>query len=415
MIRLGFTIALSHLLTRRRQTLVSLLGVMLGVAFFLAVSSLMQGSDNDFIKRLVDNSPHVTVYDEFRTVRPQPAVLSFPDAVVEIRSVKPRTEVRGIRQYKEKLALIADIPRVRVAPVLVGQAIVTFTGKDLGATINGVVPDLMTNVSTIEEHFVAGSLETLASNPSGIVIGTGLADKFGVRMGKNLTVTSPVGVVRSMKIVGLFRTGNAAYDDGQAFVLLKRSQELLNRPNVANRLILKLEDPDLSPSVASAVEAAIGYKSQSWQEASQDLMSLLKVRRIMMYSVVAAILIVASFGIYNVISTVVLEKTRDIAIMKSIGFHARDVLLIFLIEGATVGIAGSLLGTGLGFAMMLGLSRVEVKTPFNTEPTTLPLDWGLFPVALGIGFAMASSLVAAFLPARKGASVHPVDILRGAA
>jgi lipoprotein-releasing system permease protein len=111
----------------------------------------------------------------------------------------------------------------------------------------------------------------------------------------------------------------------------------------------------------------------------------------------------------------VLEKTRDIAIMKSIGFHARDVLLIFLIEGATVGIAGSLFGTGLGFAMMLGLSRVEVKSPFNTEPTALPLDWGLFPVALGIGFAMASSLAAAFLPARKGAGVHPVDILRGAA
>jgi len=415
MTRLAFAIAMSHLLSRRRQTLVSLLGVTLGVAFFLAVSSLMQGSDNDFIKRLVDNSPHVTVYDEFRQVRPQPAHLLFPEAVVEIRSVKPRTEVRGIRQYKEKLALIADFAGVRVAPVLVGQAIVTFAGKDLGATINGVVPDLMLRVSTIDEHFVAGSLETLASNPSGIVIGTGLADKFGVRMGKNLTVTSPVGVVRTMKIVGLFRTGNAAYDDGQAFVLLKRSQELLNRPNIANRLILKLEDPDLSPSVASAVETAVGYKSQSWQEASQDLMSLLKVRRIMMYSVVGAILIVASFGIYNVISTVVLEKTRDIAIMKSIGFHARDVLVIFLIEGATVGIAGSLFGTGLGFAMMLGLSRVEVKTPFNTEPTSLPLDWGLFPVALGIGFAMAASLAAAFLPARKGASVHPVDILRGAA
>ena len=98
MIRLAFTIAMSHLLSRRRQTLVSLLGVTLGVAFFLAVSSLMQGSDNDFIKRLVDNSPHVTVYDEFRHVRPQPAHLLFPEAAVEIRSVKPRTEVRGIRQ-----------------------------------------------------------------------------------------------------------------------------------------------------------------------------------------------------------------------------------------------------------------------------------------------------------------------------
>jgi lipoprotein-releasing system permease protein len=413
--KLALSIALSHLLSRRRQTLVSLLGVTLGVAFFLAVSSLMQGSDNDFIKRLVDNSPHVTVYDEFREPRPQPVLQAFPDALIEIRSVKPRTEVRGIRQYKEKLAFITTIPHVRVAPALVGQAIITFAGKDLGATINGVVPDLMKHVSTIEEHLIAGSLDTLATNPDGIVLGTGLADKFRIGMGKNVTVTSPVGAVRSMKVVGLFRTGNAAYDEGQVFVLLKRSQNLLNRPNIANRFIMQLDNPDDSPEAAKIVEAGVGYKSQSWQEANQDLISLLNVRRVITYSIVAALLIVASFGIYNVISTVVLEKTRDIAIMKSMGFHARNILFIFLIEGAIVGVIGSLLGTALGFFMMAALSRVEIKTPFNTEPTPIPLDWGWTPVALGIGFAMASSLAAAFLPARKGARVHPVDILRGAA
>jgi lipoprotein-releasing system permease protein len=413
--KLALSIALSHLLSRRRQTLVSLLGVTLGVAFFLAVSALMQGSDNDFIKRLVDNSPHVTVYDEFREPRPQPALLAFPDALAEIRSVKPRTEVRGIRQYKEKLIFIAAIPHVRAAPVLVGQAIITFAGKDLGATINGIIPDLMKNVSTIEEHLIAGSLDTLATNPDGIVLGTGLADKFRIGMGKNVTVTSPVGAVRTMKVVGLFRTGNAAYDEGQVFVLLKRSQNLLNRPNIANRFILQLDNPNDSPEAAKIVEAGVGYKSQSWQEANQDLISLLKVRKVIMYSVVGAILIVASFGIYNVISTVVLEKTRDIAIMKSMGFHARNILFIFLIEGAIVGVLGSVLGTTLGFSMMAALSRVEVKTPFNTEPTPLPLDWGWTPVALGIGFAMASALMAAYLPARKGARVHPVDILRGAA
>jgi len=413
--KLSLSIALSHLFSHRRQTLVSLLGITLGVAFFLATSSLMQGSDADFIKRLVDNSPHVTVYDEYREPRPQPARLAYPEALVEIRSVKPRTEVRGIRQYKEKLAFISAIPHVRVAPVLTGQVIVTFAGKDLGATINGVIPDLMKNVSTIEEHFIAGSLDSLATNPDGIVLGSGLVEKFRVGMGKNVTVTSPVGVVRTMKIVGLFRTGNAAYDEGQAFVLPKRSQNLLNRPNIANRLILQLDDPDNSPKVAQIVETAVGYKAQSWQEASQDLMSLLKVRRIIMYSVVGAILIVASFGIYNVISTVVLEKTRDIAIMKSVGFHARDILFIFLIEGAFVGVIGSIIGTALGLSMMEGLSRVQIKTPFNTEPTPIPLDWGYSPIALGIGFAMASSLAAAYLPARKGARVHPVDILRGAA
>lgn len=412
---LAVSIALSHLLSHRRQTLVSLLGITLGVAFFLATSSLMQGSDADFIKRLVDNSPHVTVYDEYREPRLQPVLQVYPHALVELRSVKPRTEVRGIRQYKEKLAFISTIPHVRVAPVLMGQVIITFAGKDLGATINGVIPDLMRNVSTIEEHFVEGSLETLATNPDGIVLGTGLAEKFRVGMGKNVTITSPVGVVRTMKIVGLFRTGNAAYDEGQAFVLLKRSQNLLNRPNIANRFILQLDDPNRAPEVAKVVEAAVGYKSQSWQEANEDIMSLLKVRRIIMYSVVGAILIVASFGIYNVISTVVLEKTRDIAIMKSMGFHARNILSIFLIEGAIAGVTGSVLGTALGLVMMWALSRIEIKTPFNTEPTYIPLDWGWSPIALGIGFAMASAIVAAYLPARKGAGVHPVDILRGAA
>jgi lipoprotein-releasing system permease protein len=222
--RLSLTIAISHLLSRRRQTVVSLMGTALGVAFFLAVSGLMRGSEDDFIKRLVDNSPHVTVYDEYRHPRSQPAAEAYPDALVEIRALKPRTEVRGIRQYKEKLEFIASMPRLRVAPVLSGQAIITFAGKDLGAVLNGIVPEMTKNVSTIDEHFISGSLEQLSINPDGIIIGTGMADKFRVRMGQNLTVASPVGAVRTMKIVGLFRTGNAVYDEGQTFMALKRAQ-----------------------------------------------------------------------------------------------------------------------------------------------------------------------------------------------
>src|SRR5271166_2790545 len=168
---LPLSIALSHLFSHKRQTLVSLTGIALGAAFFLAVTSLLQGEDADFMKRLVDNSPHVTVYDEYREPRLQPALQAYPGALVEIRSVKPRVEVRGIRQYKEKLAFIAALPHVRVAPALLGQAIVSFAGKDLGATVNGVIPELMKSVSTIEEHFVAGSLDTLAANPDGIVLG----------------------------------------------------------------------------------------------------------------------------------------------------------------------------------------------------------------------------------------------------
>ena len=413
--KLALSIALSHLLSRRRQTVVSLLGIVLGVAFFLAVSAMMKGSEDDFIRRLVDNSPHVTVYDEYRNPQAQPAARRFAGGAVEIEGVKPRTEVRGIRQYKQKMAFIAGLPGVRVAPALAGQAILTFAGKDIGASLTGAVPDLMKNVSTIEQYFISGSLDSLSANPNGIIIGAGLADKFRVHMGNNLTVTSPAGVVRTMKIVGLFRTGNAMYDDAQTFVLLSRAQSLFDRPNAANRFIIKLADPNAATDVARVIEGNIGYKSQSWQEASQDIMNLLKIRNTIMYSVVAAILVVASFGIYNVISTVVLEKTRDIAILKSMGFHARDIRLIFLIEGAILGFFGSIAGSALGLLLMHGLEQITFKTPFNTDQTHLPLYWGWEPVVLGAAFAMGSALMAAWLPARKGGRVQPVDILRGAA
>ena len=133
-----------------------------------------------------------------------------------------------------------------------------------------------------------------------------------------------------------------------------------------------------------------------------------------MYSVVSAILLVASFGIYNVISTVVLEKTKDIAILKSIGFDASDIERIFLIEGTLLGLFGSLLGTTLGLSLMYGLSRISFKSPFYTAEAYMPVYWGMDQLLLAIAFAMLSALFAAWLPARKGGRVRPVDILRGA-
>jgi lipoprotein-releasing system permease protein len=142
---------------------------------------------------------------------------------------------------------------------------------------------------------------------------------------------------------------------------------------------------------------------------------VLVVRNIIMYSVVSAILLVASFGIYNTLSTIVLEKTRDIAILKSMGFHARDVRLIFLFEGVIIGVIGSLFGLALGAAFMHGLSLVQIKPPGVSEKVFLPIWWGAQQFALATAFAMTSCILAAWLPARRAGRVHPVEILRGAA
>lgn len=408
-------VAVTHLTSRKRQTLVSLTGVILGVAFFLAVSSLMRGSERDFIARLIDNSPHITISDEYRSPSHQPAAIAWADGAVQISNVKPQTETRGIRGYRRKLEFVESIPGVKAAPVLVGSAVLVFAGREEGVTLSGVIPAKMKEVSTIEDKFVEGSLDTLAANPNGIVIGQGLAQKFNLRVGSTVSVVSPNGSNRAMKVVGIFRTGNAGYDESQTFALLKRVQVLLDRPNRVNRVVIQLDDAYRAKDVADQIEQVVGYKSVSWIEATEDILSVLTVRNIIMYSVVSAILVVASFGIYNTISTIVMEKTRDIAIMKSMGFHARDVRRIFLYEGMIVGVLGSLAGLAVGSMLMKVLEQVALKPPGVNDVIHLPVWWGLDQFVLAAAFAMVSCLAAAYLPARKAGRVHPVDILRGAA
>jgi lipoprotein-releasing system permease protein len=413
-VTLRLDVAIAHLTSRRRQTAVSLSGVVLGVAFFLAVSSLMRGSEKDFLSRLVDNSAHVTVYDEYRFARAQPAALRWAGGAIEVHNVKPQTETRGIRGYRQKLESVEALPGLRVAPVLVGSAAISFAGRQEGITLSGVVPDSLKGVSTIDEKIVEGSLDALAANPNGIVVGKGLVDKFNLGLGRTIGVATPESPARPMKIVGVFRTGVSAYDETQTFVLLKRAQVMLERPNRVNRFIVQLDDAYSARDVAARIERDIGYKAVSWQEASEDLVSVLEIRNLIMYSVVSAILVVASFGIYNTLSTIVMEKTRDIAIMKSMGFHARDVRAIFLLEGLIVGVLGSVAGVLFGLALMKGLTGIAIKPPGASEVIYLPVWWGVEQYVMATAFALASCLFAAYLPARRAGRVHPVDILRGA-
>jgi lipoprotein-releasing system permease protein len=406
-------IALRHLLTRRRQSLVSTMGIVLGVAFFLAIASLMQGSETDFITRLVDSAPHITIADEFRNPHPQPAELMYPAGAVEIRNVRPATETRGLRGYERILEIVRAIPGARASPVLTGQALVSAAGRDVSVTLNGMIPEEIRDVSTISDDMVEGGIDALGANVDGIVIGTELADKLSLGMGQNVTLSTPNGQVHAFTVVGLFRTGRTDYDASQAFVNLKRVQALLDRANRVNTIIVKLSDPYTARALATEIEADVGYKSVSWQEATEDLMSTLTIRNIIMYTVVSAVLVVAAFGIYNVISTVVMEKRRDIAILKSIGFHAGDIQRIFLLEGGMLGLGGSVFGIALGAALMYALGRVTLAVPGSSDPITLPLDWSWVLFAIAASFAMGAALVAAVLPARKGARVDPAQILRG--
>lgn len=406
-------IAIRHIWARKRQSLVSLLGIIIGVAFFLAISSLMQGSQNDFIEKLVNNSPHITIEEDYRDNKIQPVEKLYGQSAIELRSLQPETETRGIRGYKQIVSYLTSMEGVRASAVLSGQAIITYAGKTNNMTLNGMIPRDMIGLTTLEDNMVEGSIEDLITNRNGIIVGAELTRRLKLSLGDNVTLTAPTGQVRTFKIVGIFRTGRAGYDRFQAFTDIKRVQAMMDKSNRANSIIIKLDDPNKALTLSKEIEARIGYKSVSWQEDSEDLMNTLAIRNIIMYTVVSAVLLVAAFGIYNIIFTIIMEKQKDIAILKSMGFNARDIKYIFLTQGFVLGAAGTAAGIPLGCAFMFGLSQIKFKPPGGSEVVNMPIDWGVGQFVIAALFAFSAAVIASYLPAKKGASLMPVDILRG--
>jgi ABC-type lipoprotein release transport system permease subunit len=414
-VNLHLDIALSHLRSRRRQTIVSLLGVVLGVAFFLAVSALMRGSERDLISRLVDTQPHITVSDEFRNARPQPARMLYPDAAVAIRGVKPRSERRGIRQYKQKLAAIDAISGVQAAPILAAQAIFSFAGRDEAVTLSGIDPTRMQGVSSIDDDIIAGRLDAVDANPNGIIIGDALAKKLSLAMGDTVSVVSPIGNVRTMKIVGLFRTGNASYDESQTFAQLTRVQALMNRPDVANLIIIRLNDAYRARNIAAFIERnhglQVGVLAGSQQgsarcadDPQRDHVHRRRcdpARRLLRHLQRDLDGRAREDARHRDPEVDGLSRTRhppDLHDRGCVDRHGRQH------PRRRDGQRDDARGRA-GGDQATGFDRCDQSADLL----------GLDQFALAASFAILSAVFAAWLPARKGGRVHPVDILRGAA
>jgi lipoprotein-releasing system permease protein len=411
--RLLFDMSLSHLKRRRRQTAVSMLGIMMGVGAYIAISAMMLGFQSDFIRRVIDVSPHIAMLDEFRNPPQQPVLRQFPDATVEIAGLRPKQELRGIRNPGSHLARLAAIPGVKAAPNLRGQAVMRYGSTDVAVTIIGIEPELERRVSNIEKDLVAGRLSALKTTANGVILGVGLARKLGISMHDTLSVVSPSGVVLRMKVAGLLRTGITSIDSFQAFALLKKVQILEKRANIINRIHMRLDDVSRAQSVAARIERLHGYRTESWEEANQDILGLFVVQRAIMFSVVSAILIVAGFGIFNIISTIIHEKSRDIAILKSIGFRERDLRGMFVFEGALLGLAGVALGWILGFAIIEAMAQVRFTMDVIVALEGFVLERWYGHYLISGTMAVVTAAAAAYLPARQAAKLDPVAILRG--
>lgn len=415
--KLIFSIATAYLSQRVRQSIISVLGVAMGVGFFIGISALMQGLQSYFIQKVVDVSPHIIMKDEFRAPPLQPISKLYPNAhLIELRGLKPKEELRGIRSAERIIKALSKEDGITVAPILEGQAFLRYGSKDISTNIIGIVPEEEREVSNLDRDLVSGSLNNLLTNSNGLIVGEGLARKLGLRMNAKITVISPAGVILRMKIVGIFNTGITALDNVQSYALLKKVQILQERENIVNQIRMRLDDVDSAQQRAMLMEQRFGYRTEGWQETNSNVFSIFVIQNGIMYSTVGAILIVAGFGIFNIISTSVNEKHKDIAILKSIGFGALDIQRIFVVQGVIVGIIGTFMGWMLGYMLVeiLATIRFTIEDESFIRLEGFFLYRSIWQYASGGVMAIISATFASYLPARKAAILNPVDIIRWA-
>jgi len=404
-------IAWTHVRVRVRQTGFAVAGVATGVGFSIMMAALMQGSQEDFTHRLVNTLPHITVSDERRAPPPQPADAVY--AAAELHGLTPEARRPGIKNPLASMAALEPWLPGSIAPSVKVQAIIRYANHDVSTSVTGIDPHREARVSDLPNQMRGATLNALYRATNAIVIGDRLAEKIGARVGANVTVQTSTGARLSAQVVGFFHTGIRQFDEGSAYVLTKTGQILSRQTGLINEMRVRLRDPMSAREVASRIEADTGYKSVSWQEANEDLISTFIIRNIIMYTVVGAILLVASFGTFNIISTITHEKARDIAIMKSLGLAEVTVRGIFLVEALMIGLAGAVVGYALGYVLCLGLGSIRITNPF-VDSDRLPLVYEPLHYALAGAVALVSSFAAGYQPARKAARQHPVDIIRGA-
>ncbi len=406
-----FDIAWTHVRARVRQTGFAVAGVATGVGFSIMMAALMQGSQDDFTQRLVNTLPHITVSDERRTPPQQPAQKFFDAA--EIHGLKPEARRRGI---KNPLAIMASLEAWlpgNVAPTVREQVIIRYANRDVATSVVGIDPRREAKVSDLPKQMRGATLNALYRATNAIILGDRLSEKIGARIGANITLQTSEGASLTAQVVGFFHTGVRQVDESTAYTLIKTGQILARQTGLINELRIRLANPLISREIAARVEKETGYKSVSWQEANEELLSTFIIRNIIMYAVVGAILLVASFGTYNIISTITHEKARDIAIMKSLGLSETTVRSIFVLEALIIGLAGALVGFVLGYLLSRALGSVKITNPF-IDSDHLPLAYNYLHYLLAGMVALVSSVAAGYEPARKAARLYPVEIIRGA-
>jgi lipoprotein-releasing system permease protein len=404
-------VAMRYLRARRQEGFVSviagfsLLGIALGVATLIIVMSVMNGFRHELLSRILGLNGHLAVYAELGPV------LDYDTVAKRI------AEVKGVAQ---------------ATPTVEGQVMATAHGGATGALVRGVRPEDLARRTVVAGHIVAGSLDRFQGDDA-ILVGSRLAQRFGLGVGSQLTLISPQGNptafgtvprIRGYTIVGIFEVGMYEYDSTFVFMPIDAAQKFFRMPGSVTNVEVMVNDPDRVDGLSAAILNATGpgYRLVDWQRANSTFFNAIQVERNVMFLILTLIIVVAAFNIISGQIMLVKDKGRDIAILRTMGATRGMVLRIFLLSGASIGIAGTLIGFLLGVAFadniesirqwLQGLTGTELFSAEIYFLSQLPAIIEPGEVAAVVLMALALSLLATIYPSWRAARLDPVEALR---
>lgn len=416
-VKLITRISIALLTARLKQSMVAAVGVTFSIMMFIALLSFMAGL-NDLLDNLILNrTPHIRLYNEILPSEIQPIEKSqvYPGGYHFVGHIKPKNELLEIRNSAAIIKALNNDPLVKgVAPKITVPIFYNVGAINLTGVINGIDVESESRLFTFEDYVVKGNSADLKNTPNSIILGIGVAKKMLVQIGDVVQVTTSNGTRFQLKVVGFFQSGIEEMDKVQSYTTLATTRKLLGKPSsYVTDIQIKIFDMTQAPLLAKNYHSLFGTEAIDIQTANTQFETGSSVRTLISYAVGITLLIVAGFGIYNILNMMIYEKMDSIAILKATGFSGKDVNAIFLTIALTIGLVGGAMGLLFG----LGLSAIIGEVPFDTAslPTveTYPISYNPQFYIIGAIFSVVTTYLAGYFPSKKASKIDPVDIIRG--
>jgi len=404
-------IALRFLSHRKRSFVLSLSGVVFGVAIFICTQAQTQGFAKNFIDSTLGSNGALLLRSRFQNAT---SGLLVPPKNVRNPNQPRRHWLDGISNAPEIMRISRQFADVAACSPVLRGTVSGRAGFD-NATVDLFGIDAASHLQTtnLAQQLTAGSLDDFRNNPNAVIVGSRLAEVLQVGPGDALQLLSPGGEYRRFAIAAIARSGVGVVDAVRVYCHVRVAQTLLHKPFAASMIVYKLRDPERAPAVARDFEMLFQHEAQSWQDREEGNLQLFVTLRISAAITVSLIILLAGFGIFNVLTMSVLSKIKEIAILRSMGYRARDISAIFLWQGAMIAAAGSVIGCIAGAVFTWGVSKIPIQVRGIIYANHFLVTWDWHHYFWATVLAIIAVFIASYVPARRAAQLAPVATLRG--